>query len=73
MGADPTMKRDPTLTKRQRQIVRLVARGYPNAEIAQRLGLTTGTVKAHVHTMLLQLNVNNRTALVMAAQRQANA
>ena len=67
------MKRDPTLTKRQRQIVRLVARGYPNAEIAQRLGLTTGTIKAHIHAMLLQLNVNNRTALVITAKRRAIA
>ena len=67
------MKRDPALTKRQRQIVRLVARGYPNAEIAQRLGLTTGTVKAHMHLILTRLNITNRTTLAVRAQRRAIA
>lgn len=63
------MKRDATLTKRQKQIARLVARGYPNAEIAQRLGLTEGTVKAHMHLILLRLNITNRATLVGAVHR----
>jgi RNA polymerase sigma factor (sigma-70 family) len=52
-----------TLTARERQIVRLVSKGLSNREIASRLDLTEGTIKAHLHNIYQKLAINNRTAL----------
>ena len=52
-----------TLTARERQIVRLVSKGLSNREVASRLNLTEGTIKAHLHNIYQKLAINNRTAL----------
>jgi|SRR5579859_4421310 len=49
------------LTPRQREIAGLLARGLPNAEIAQHLVLTTGTVANHVASILQRLELDSRT------------
>jgi DNA-binding NarL/FixJ family response regulator len=57
---------DP-LTTRERQIVRVMAEGLTNKEIAQRLRLAEGTVKVHLHRIYQKLGIANRTALPILA------
>lgn len=59
------------LTGREREVLRLVARGLTNKAIARELGLSPGTVKVHVERMLAKLGVSDRTqAAVMAASSE---
>jgi two-component system nitrate/nitrite response regulator NarL len=57
------------LTNRERQVVRLVARGLSNGKIASALDLVEGTVKIHLHNVYKKLRVANRIALVLRAQK----
>ena len=54
------------ITRRQRQVMGLVSEGLPNKEIAARLGIAEGTVKAHVHTLFRALGTTNRTQAALA-------
>jgi two-component system, NarL family, nitrate/nitrite response regulator NarL len=58
------------LTTRERQIVRVMAEGLTNKEIAQRLKLAEGTVKVHLHHIFRKLGIANRTALAVRASNQ---
>jgi DNA-binding NarL/FixJ family response regulator len=58
------------LSERETQILRLVARGHDNTEIAQELYLSPSTVKNHVSSILEKLGVDSR---VQAAVRAARA
>jgi predicted ATPase/DNA-binding CsgD family transcriptional regulator len=49
-----------TLTPREREILEWIARGLTNQQIADRLGLTRGTVKAHTHNIYSKLDVADR-------------
>lgn len=60
-------ERPPRLTRRQRDVLSLVAKGYANKRIAGELGLAEGTVKLHVAAVLKALGVENRTQAVLAA------
>ncbi len=51
---------DKSLTRREREILRLIAEGYGNRDIAQRLTIELGTTKNHVHNILDKLNVKSR-------------
>src|SRR5438067_11615431 len=51
------------LTPRQREIAGLLARGLPNADIAQQLVLTPGTVAKHVGSILQRLQLDSRTQI----------
>jgi DNA-binding NarL/FixJ family response regulator len=55
------------LTERELEILRLLASGFSNQEIASALTLATGTVKNHVSTILLKLGVRDRTRAVLRA------
>ena len=57
------------LTERDLDVLRLVARGLSNAEIAQRLFLTEGTVRNYVSQVLAKLGVTDRTQAAVIALR----
>jgi DNA-binding NarL/FixJ family response regulator len=58
------------LTERELDVLRLLAQGYSNPEIAQRMHLAAGTVRNYVSTILQKLGVGDRTqAAVVALQR----
>jgi DNA-binding NarL/FixJ family response regulator len=52
----------PRLTAREREILDLVAEGRTNAEIAERLWLSLGTVRKHLNNVYSKLGVHTRTA-----------
>lgn len=53
------------LTGRQREILALLAKGYMYKEIAERLGIALGTVRAHLHKIYQTLRVQSRTQAVI--------
>ena len=57
---------DP-LTKRETEILRLMAGGYSNREIAEAIGTAEGTVKNHASSILSKLGVRDRTRAVLKA------
>ncbi len=59
----------PDLTARQREILRLVADGLTNGQIARRLGLADATVRKHLENTYARLGVTSRTAAVTSARR----
>jgi DNA-binding NarL/FixJ family response regulator len=56
------------LSTREREVVRLVARGLANKQIATRLGITERTVKAHLGSIFRQLGVADRTSAALWAR-----
>jgi len=62
-----SLDRPDPLTERETGILRLMAGGYSNKEIANSLGVAEGTVKNHVSNILSKLGVRDRTRAVLKA------
>jgi two-component system, NarL family, response regulator LiaR len=71
--ADPAVARDTTmansLTEREREVLRLLARGLSNNEIASRLYLSEGTIRNYVSSIFEKLDVTDRTKAALIAVR----
>jgi DNA-binding NarL/FixJ family response regulator len=67
----PTVQRAPwrALTRRQRDVLALIAKGKANKLIADALSMSESTVKAHVKQIIRRLNVANRTQAALLATR----
>lgn len=59
-----------TLTAAELTVLRLVAEGLANKEVAARVGVTEGTIKSQLHAITQKLGVKNRTEAVLMAQRR---
>jgi two-component system response regulator DegU len=55
------------MTKRERQVIEMISDGSTNKEIAQKLRLSTYTVKSHVHNILEKLTLNTRVQIAKHA------
>ena len=63
-------KTQPSLTPREVDVVRLIAQGLRNKEIAVALGISEETAKVHVKNILSKLNVSDRAAVIPVAVRR---
>jgi len=62
-----TGEKDSSLSKREVEILKLIAEGYTNKEIAQKLYLSEHTVRNHISNIFLKLNCNTRAKAVLEA------
>ena len=69
-GTASAMLPGSELTVRELEVLRFVARGLGNKEIAAELGITTHTVKYHLAAVLEKLGVRSRTAAVSLGVRK---
>jgi two-component system response regulator NreC len=60
----------PSLTPREKEILRLVAKGYSNKEIAEQLVLSPSTVHSHRGNLMKKLNLNSQHDLIQYAREQ---
>jgi DNA-binding NarL/FixJ family response regulator len=60
---------EPALSQREREVLALAARGYPNKEIARTLWITERTVKGHFTRIFRKIGVADRTQAALWAQR----
>lgn len=70
LATDGPAKPQEELTPREGDVVRLVALGRRNKEIARDLGITEGTVKMHLHNLYEKLSVSSRTELAILARER---
>ncbi len=72
-SSDPVSTGDPDLdrlTAREREVMRLLARGYAYKEIARRLGISIKTVETHASAVLRKLQLSSRNELASWAARR---
>jgi DNA-binding NarL/FixJ family response regulator len=69
-SAPSSQPEGPQLTRREIEILQLVADGLSNKEIGSRLNITEGTVKNHVHNSLEKLHLENRIQAAAYVVRQ---
>ncbi len=68
----PAAEEEPLerLTDREEEVIKLLAAGLANKEIAQQLSLSEGTVKNHISAILAKLHANDRTQAVLTALKR---
>lgn len=66
-GSEPQQQPYAPLTVKEKEVLALVVKGFTNAEIAQTLIITVGTVKTHLTNLFWKLDVNSRTKLIAKA------
>ncbi|MGH3350835.1 MAG: response regulator [Nocardioides sp.] len=69
-GRDRSSQAISSLTDRELEVVRLIAAGLTNSQLAERLVLSEKTVKGHVSNVLNKLQLNDRTQLAVLAWRE---
>ncbi len=69
--AGPAARRrgEPDLTDRQKDVLRLMLKGYNNERIASELAIAQNTVKQHAHAIFTALGVSSRAEALVAAAR----
>ncbi len=70
MRGERTLNPFTELTERELEVLRLIAEGLTNAEIAERLVIGTKTVKSHVSNILSKLHLAHRTQAAVYAWRE---
>jgi two-component system, NarL family, nitrate/nitrite response regulator NarL len=60
------------LTYREQQVLEHITKGYTNQEIAEKLGLTIGTIKYYLSQLFKKLHARNRVQAVIAAKNQSS-
>lgn len=66
LGGDPAK----SLTARELEIVKMIAQGLRNKAIAERMSISEGTVKIHLHNIYEKLGLDGRLELMLHAQKQ---
>ena len=69
-GRPPAHSPVPLLSERESEVLRLIAEGLANAEIAERLVISENTVKSHVSNILSKLHLADRTQAAIYAWRE---
>jgi DNA-binding NarL/FixJ family response regulator len=68
-GPAPRRRGEPDLTDRQKDVLRLMLKGYNNERIASELAIAQNTVKQHAHAIFTALGVSSRAEALVAAAR----
>ncbi len=68
--AEPVCRSGRTLSRREQEVLQLVAQGYTNFQIATLLTITENTVKSHLQNIFAKLKVQSRTEAAMIASQQ---
>ncbi len=71
MAAAQSGARTPTITQREREVLRLLSDGHSNEEIGRRLFISPETVRTHVRKAMEKLDADTRTQAVAKALRQS--
>ena len=61
------IRNQPTLTRREKEILQLIAEGLTNPQISEKLFISLSTVDSHRKNLILKLEVNNTASLVRQA------
>ena|SRR5438309_605234 len=67
MRKESALPRVPLITRRETEILKLIAEGYTNPEIAEKLFVSPSTIDSHRKNLLAKLNVKNTASLVKFA------
>lgn len=67
MASEQSGDREPTITQREREVLRLLADGLRNEEIGRELHISPDTVRAHVRKAMARLDADTRTEAVATA------